>query len=136
MSSSSKKEDTSKPKRPGSPSTASKFTSTSPTHEEKLAVSGPVLSPASRETIRKLGKTSDLVDGTEGDAGLKDTSLVVEELIAFGDYERIFRDKKVRKDPLPELVTFPKDDISVEYEKRKRRTVKPILPVRKKIIPK
>jgi hypothetical protein len=50
--------------------------------------------------------------------------------IQFESYEKSFTAKALSKDSQPHLVTWPKDDILVEDQKRKLRTSKPTLPVR------
>lgn len=54
---------------------------------------------------------------------------IAEEALSFDQYEKHFRSKALKKDSLPDLVTFPSDDVKVEEEKRKRRTIEAVVPV-------
>lgn len=83
-------------------------------------MSSPVVTGAN--TMRRNAK-----DGSStADDG---TTASPEEALSFDQYEKLFRGKSLKKDALPELVTFPSDDLKVEEEKRKRRTVEPVVPV-------
>jgi hypothetical protein len=88
---------------------------------EKVAVSSPVVTGAN--TMRRTTNSKDSTTSSD------DGASVPEEALSFDQYEKLFRSKALKKDSLPDLVTFPTDDVKVEEEKRKRRTVEAVIPV-------